>query len=232
MPRIVAAGEFRAITIDRELLARHRALIPALFEVRRGGVVARAVKRIANLVLGVFGQPQRYVNAAVLVTIESTARVVERMDNEAARMGTYLARMDERLGELERRVIAIEHARARSTGGPRVSVGGGSDGCIRVDGRPGPGVGVAADAGRLPFARRSLAELVVCRPATASAVLSEWLPLLVGGGRLRVMCPDGERAARLIDDVVAARATSAESARLTVRMPESGVVEIVVHDVG
>jgi len=232
VPRIVTATEFRASTIDRELRALHRALVPALFDVRRGGVVARAAKRIANLVLGVLGQPQRYVNAAVQVTLESTARMIERMDDESVRMGACLAQLDERLAELERHVIATEHARARATSGQRVSIGGGSDGRVRVDGQPGPGIAVVADAGRLPFAPRSLAELVVSGPATASAILSEWLPLLVDGGRLRVTCPDVERAPRLVDDVVAARAMSGESARLTVRLPETGVIEIVVHEVG
>jgi hypothetical protein len=220
VPRVVAPGEFGRSAIAGAGLAEYS----ALFDERRGGVMSRAARRVANVVLGVFGRPQGYVNAAVRVTIESTARALGMMDDEARRMGACVAAVEERIEELERQVVMMEHRRAWRTGGARVFVGQGPEGWIRVGERPGAGVDVVADARRLPFARASVGEIAVGEAVPADLAL-EWLTLLRAGGCLRIA---GADAPALIDAMVAGRAELDGAGRITIRTAED-VVEIVVH---
>jgi hypothetical protein len=221
VPRVVAPGEFGRGAPSTTVLEGYR----ALFDERRGGMMARAARRVANVVLGVFGRPQGYVNAAVRAAIESTARALGMMDDEARRMGACVAAVDERIAELERQVVMMEHRRAGRTDGARVFVGQGPEGWIRVGERPGAGVDVVADSRRLPFATGSVGEITVGQAVPADLAL-EWLTLLRAGGCLRIT--GAADAPALIDAMVAARAELDGAGRITIRTSED-VVEIVVH---
>jgi hypothetical protein len=90
----------------------------AFFDVRRGGVVARAVKRLANVPLRVFGRPQRHFDRAVVELLESAAAMLRALRDDEARMRDAIERMDERLASLERGLDA-SRTHAADPPGPR-----------------------------------------------------------------------------------------------------------------
>jgi hypothetical protein len=75
-----------------------------LFDVQRGGAVARVAKRIANLVIRPFALPQRWMNEAIREALRVELAAVQAIERDAAVTAAALARCERRLAALEERV--------------------------------------------------------------------------------------------------------------------------------
>ena len=83
-----------------------------VFDVRRGGMVARTLKRTANVTLRLFGRPQHHFDHAIAVLLASVTATLHALRVERTRVYEAIERMDERLAQLERR---LDDPRARRT---------------------------------------------------------------------------------------------------------------------
>ena len=78
--------------------------VPAVprFDVARGSLVARVLKRAANAVLAPFARPQRHFHAAIRATLAQQAEALAALRAEHARTSAAIERLDDRAGRLER----------------------------------------------------------------------------------------------------------------------------------
>jgi hypothetical protein len=79
--------------------------VPAVpeFDTRRGSVVGRAFKRMANAALGPFVRPQRHFHVAVRATLDAQAAALRALRAEHARTWAAIERLDDRTAGIERR---------------------------------------------------------------------------------------------------------------------------------
>src|SRR5262245_48921614 len=120
---LAEAGELAPTAPANPASEALRADSVALFDVRRGGALARAAKTLANLPLRLFGGPQRDFDRAVLHDIESTGALVRILQHDGARMSDRVARVAEQLEALERKVVHGERDLVTPRDGNRVRGG-------------------------------------------------------------------------------------------------------------
>jgi hypothetical protein len=171
------------------------------FHLRRAGRLSRLAKRALNAPLRLFARPQAYFNDVVRDVARSWGELLRASFERQAVLERELAAQRRRIDELGEAVARL--GAAAGAGGLRVQLGADDLGAadhLRVDTRERPGTHlVVRDLGALPFARASIAELLVTRVADAelSGRLAHWRSLLVPGGCLRIVCADSDARAAL-----------------------------------
>jgi len=65
-----------------------------LFDVERGGPVARMAKRIANLVMRPFARPQQWLNDAIRDALRSEVAAMQAIERDVAATAAALARCE------------------------------------------------------------------------------------------------------------------------------------------
>jgi hypothetical protein len=110
--RRVALDEFAATTAAAPpceiAMGALDAMRGPLFDVARGGPVARIAKRIANLVLRPFALPQRWLNDAIRDALRTEVAAMQAIERDVAATAAALARCEEKIAALESRDVALE----------------------------------------------------------------------------------------------------------------------------
>ena len=100
----IALDEFAAATPPVEVaIAALDAMQGPLFDVRRGGPLARVAKRIANRVLRPFALPQRWLYDAIRDALRTEVAAMQAIERDVAATAAALARSEQRLAALEER---------------------------------------------------------------------------------------------------------------------------------
>ena len=100
----IALDEFAMTAPPAEAaVAALAAMHGPLFDVERGGPVARVAKRIANLVMRPLARPQRWMNEAIREALRTEVAAMQAIERDVAATAAALARCERRLAALEER---------------------------------------------------------------------------------------------------------------------------------